>query len=159
MTEMDLNDFKTAMSRWASSVAVVCTVDEQERLIGFTATSFTSVSLDPPLVLFCLGAESTRTATFDKSRHFTVNFLSAGQQALAGRFAEQGSPDYSDVPTVPGTRSIPLLEGCMAYLECDLNARYAAGDHHIYVCRVRETLLRQEAPLVYFMRDYHRLEP
>ena len=154
---MSPEQFKAALSRWASGVTVITTRSRSGEIAGLTASSFTSVSLDPPLVLFCLAHSSTSKPAFQDSDGFVVNILSAGQQALSGHFAKQGGDKFAGIPWHAGLRDMPLLDGALAGLECRIVQVHPAGDHLIVVGEVEQVQLAEHEPLVYYRGAYHAL--
>lgn len=154
---MSPDEFKSALSRWATGVTVVTTRARSGEVAGLTATSFSSLSLDPPLVLFCLGYSSTSKPSFDAADGFIVNILADGQKALAGRFAQLGGDKFPGVSWRPGLRGIPLLNDALANLECRILQVHPAGDHLIVVGEVEQIHLGDSKPLVYYRGTYHSL--
>ncbi|MCT9083691.1 flavin reductase family protein [Streptomyces fulvoviolaceus] len=150
-------DFRAAMLQWASGVTVVTAVDGDRRPQGFTASSFCSVSLDPPLVLVCLDRGANCLETFRETGWFAVHVLGEDQEELALRFARKGTGKFADERTVPGLGEAPLLTGALARLECRAVDRVPAGDHLILVGRVARTETRSGRPLVHCQRAFHGL--
>lgn len=116
-----------------TGVTVVTTLDAAGDPVGLTANSFTSVSLHPPMVLWCLGKDSTSLEAFEAGNAFAVHVLAADQQPLAQRFATKGIDRFEGVPWEPGHAGVPVLSGCLAVFECSLAHAYDGGDHLIYV--------------------------
>lgn len=154
---MSPEEFKAALSRWVTGVAVITTRARSGEIAGLTASSFTSVSLDPPLVLFCLAHTSTGKPAFDDSDGFVVNILSETQRTLSGRFAQQGGDKFAGLGWRPGLRQMPLLDDALAHLECRVTAVYPGGDHSIVVGEVERIDVREDQPLVYYRGAYHEL--
>ncbi|MBV1855552.1 flavin reductase family protein [Catellatospora tritici] len=127
--------------------------------VGFTATSFTSVSLRPQLVSFCLDRESTSWPAVQQARHVAVHLLAAGQHDLARNFATKGIDRFADQTTwTPGPYGMPLLHGVLATLVCEVDARVPAGDHAIVLGRPVHAEHRDAEPLLYHMGGYRRLD-
>lgn len=154
---MSPEEFKAALSRWVTGVTVITTRSRSGEIAGLTASSFTSVSLDPPLVLFCLAHSSTSKAAFDATDGYVVNILGAGQQALSGGFAKQGGDKFADVGWRPGLRGMPLLDDALTHLECRVVQRHPGGDHTIMVGEVERIDVREDQPLVYYRGKYHSI--
>lgn len=154
---MSPEEFKAALSRWATGVAVVTTRSRAGEIAGLTASSFTSVSLDPPLVLFCLAHTSTSKPAFDDTDGFAINILSESQRALSGRFAQQGGDKFAGLGWRPGLRRIPLIDDALAHVECRIAAVHAAGDHSIVVGEAERIDVREDQPLVYYRGTYYEL--
>jgi flavin reductase (DIM6/NTAB) family NADH-FMN oxidoreductase RutF len=116
------------------------------------------VSLEPPLVLVCVGHEATAHPAVQLHGWFAVNLLARGQEALSQRFAASGEDKFSGVAFRDGLAQLPLLHGALATLECRLVNRHEAGDHTIFVGQVeRAAVAGDGAPLVYFRGSYHTL--
>ncbi|NUR69917.1 MAG: flavin reductase family protein [Hamadaea sp.] len=127
---------------------------------GFTATSFTSVSLRPQLVSFCLDRDSTSWPAVEQARHVAVHLLAAGQQHLARTFATSGIDRFADPSAwTPGPYGMPLLHGVLATLVCEVQARVPAGDHAIVLGTPIHARHRDGEPLVYHNGGYRRLDP
>lgn len=157
---VDTNEFKTALARWGSGVCVITASDGDGRLGGLTASSFTSVSLDPPLVLFCLGRDSTCYGLFERAEGFAVHILAAGQEHLSNLFASKSSDKFEQVDYRTGAGGVPILSGCLAVLECSARQKITAGDHLILVGEVQSTQITQSeaaAPLWYYGGGYRGL--
>ena len=152
---MDATQFKAALSRWASGVVVVTLCGRQGRLRGVTVSSFSSLSLQPPLVLFCLGQGANIHPEFQQASHFAVNILSDSQQALSNRFAFGKDADpFAGVAHRPGPEGLPLLDGCLANIVCRKTVVHPAGDHDIIVGEVLEAQVGQGDPLLYYQGQY-----
>lgn len=149
-------DLRDALGRFATGVTVVTTMTPEGPL-GITANSFASVSLTPPLVLWSPARKSSRFAAFEAASHFAVHVLSAGQRALAERFARSG--DYfGGVDFLSGLGDAPLLAECAVRLECRHAAGYDGGDHLIVVGEVLRIEVRDLAPLLFYRGDYAQLD-
>ncbi|HEX7927662.1 MAG TPA: flavin reductase family protein [bacterium] len=154
---MDIKAFKSAMSRWATGVTIITTRAPSGELGGFTASSFSSLSLDPPLVLFCLGDASVSLPAFLAAEGFAVHVLADGQQDLSARFAQQGGDKFQDLKYREGNRSVPLLQGCLATLECRKVQVYSGGDHRVFLGEVEQVHVNDGAPLLYYRGEYRSL--
>jgi flavin reductase (DIM6/NTAB) family NADH-FMN oxidoreductase RutF len=153
------DELKQVLSHWASGVAIV-TSRAGERVHGMTVSAFSSVSLDPPLVLVCADKTSKTHPVIAAGRVFAVNILSRDQVGLSERFAAKKDEDrrFEGVPWESGKTGAPLLPGSLAILECRVVAAHEAGTHVIYVGRVED--LRPPGggePLVYYARAYRGL--
>lgn len=128
---------RDVLGHFATGVTVVTARSGKGVAVGLTVNSFTSVSLDPPLVLWCLGRRGAMAEAFRDVSHFAVNVLSADQEALARLFAERRDDKFEHVPGVSaGAGGAPLLPGCSAWLQCRTHATYDGGDHLILVGEV-----------------------
>lgn len=148
-------DFRNALGRFATGVTVVTALNAEGKPIGVTISSFNSVSLDPPLVLWSLSTNSPKLEAFRQASHYAINVLAADQRGLSNRFASRAEDRFADVPVRRGQGGTPLIEGCCAWFECTHEAHYPGGDHIIFVGRV-EGFARGEAtsPLVFFDGAY-----
>lgn len=155
---LDAEGFRQALRRWTSGVTVV-TAKAGDGIYGMTVSAFSSVSMDPPLVLVCANRSSkTRDAIF-RSGAFNVNILSRGQEALSDRFAAAKTEGlrFEGVPFRLGELGAPILEGCLATLECTVSSAHDEGSHTIYIGHVRASHLIEAEPLVYFQGRYRTL--
>ena len=151
-------DFRRALGSFATGVTVLTTLDADGRSCGMTISSFNSVSLDPPLILWSLSLDSPSLATFRNATHYAVNVLAADQQALSNRFASRLIDRFEGVETRSGLSGTPLLEGCCAWFECRHEAIYPGGDHLIFVGRVERFAAQPGlAPLLFHAGAYARL--
>lgn len=155
---MDVDHFKAAMSRWGSGVAIITTIDGEGQPYGFTATSLTSLSLSPPMVLFCLARDAGVAEAFTHTEAFAAHILSDKQQELSNTFAKSNVDRFSGVPHSAGYEGVPLLENVLVVLECRITARYPGGDHTIIVGEVQGGDVQEEGqPLIYFKGRYASL--
>lgn len=129
-------ELRAALGEFATGVTVVTTRDAEDRPVGLTVNSFSSVSLAPPLVLWSLSLHSLSLAAFRSCTHFAVNVLTAAQVDLARRFASRTRTRWEDVTWEAGAHGVPLLSGCAAFFECRRRQAYAEGDHVIFIGRV-----------------------
>jgi flavin reductase (DIM6/NTAB) family NADH-FMN oxidoreductase RutF len=153
----DAQTFRRALGRFATGVAVVTTRNTDGRPVGLTINSFSSVSLDPPLIAWSLRRESTRSSVFERCSHYAVHILSAGQQALSVRFATQPDP-FDGLWWADGLAGCPLLDGCCAQFIVRNTHRYPGGDHFLYMGEVVALACSQHEPLLFFGGRYRRLE-
>lgn len=149
----------TAMARVPGPVTVVTTVDGSGRRWGFTATSFSSVSLDPPLVLVCLDKKASSHPAFTAARHLMVNVLAHGQEEVARRFAASGTDRFSDGDMRPCELGLPGLPGACVRVACSMHRLVDAGDHSILLGRVEQTHVSDRTPLLYCNRAFARPSP
>lgn len=139
--------FRDALGQFATGVTLA-TIDGPAGPMGFTANSFSSVSLDPPLVLWSLARSSRRFAYFATAPHFAIHILSAEQAGLIERFGRQGA-GFDGLDHALNAQRVPLIEGALARFECELHATHEGGDHLIVVGRVTRAVCRGGAPLVF----------
>lgn len=152
-------DIRPLCAAFASGVTVVTTAAGGVPL-GFTATSFSSVSLDPPLVLVCLDLRADCHAAFAGADRMGISVLSSGQLDVAMRFAKKGEDKFRGIPVSPGSIvDVPLIEGALVHLECRMHTRTPAGDHTLLLGEVVAGRRFDGAPLVYHDRSFVRTMP
>lgn len=151
------DEFRNALSRFASGVSVVTTKDADGNFHGITVSAFCSVSLDPPLVLICIEKTTASHDSFPDSNVFVVNILDAAQANLSERFAAPAEDKFGDLDFRPGIEGVPVLNNALASLECSLIQKYDGGDHSIFVGKVENTATRDGQPLLYFRGTYGAL--
>ena len=157
--EVDPRALRHALGHFATGVAVVTASCASGPPIGMTVNSFTSVSLDPPLILFSVDKRAFSLAAFRAAQHFGVNVLAGSQRELSSRFARPLSDKWEGVGFQHGHGGAPLLEGALVHFECVPWADYDGGDHVIFVCRVlRFALPGGRDPLVFFAGRYTAIE-
>jgi len=149
--------FKRAVGSFATGVTVVTARDRHGAVHGFTANSFTSVSLDPPLVLVCLARRAPSLRGFSIGGPFAVNILAADQQELSGQFARPSADKFAGVGYEPGPNGVPLLAGVHAHLECRLEHWFHGGDHVILVGYVTHAEVADNLPLLFHRSRYGQL--
>ncbi len=158
MQEFSSSDFRTTVGAFATGVTVVTTRGE-EHAYGMTANAFSSVSLDPPLVLVCVISPSEGATHISTNGAFAVNILGADQEPLSRYFASRDRPRgrdaFKEVPHRIGASGSPILEGAAAFLDCRLHADHEAGDHRIFIGEVLELEVNGQAqPLVFHGGGY-----
>jgi flavin reductase ActVB len=154
---IDVAMFKEAMSRFPSGVVVATTRDSEGRSWGFTASSFSSVSLDPPLVLVCLSRSAGCYQAFNSAQWFAINVLGADDEATAAGFAKRGADKFAGLDCGADEHGSALLPSAVATLTCQRFNVYDCGDHGVFVGRVtRARLLSDNSPLVYSSRRFGR---
>src|SRR5512139_1066066 len=129
-------EFRAALGMFATGVTIVTARAANGKLVGLTANSFNSVSLNPPLVLWSLAHAAGSMAVFSTGSHYAINVLAADQQGLAQRFAAKGTDRWAGVVHTEGVAGAPLLAGAAATFECYNRSRYEEGDHVIFVGEV-----------------------
>ena len=152
-------DFRSTLGRFATGVTVVSALSADGEPIGVTISSFNSVSLEPPLILWSLSLSSPNLETFRKASHYAVNVLSVDQQAISDRFAARSNKSFEDIHWYTGLGGAPLIEGCCAGFECTNEAHYPGGDHLIFVGRVERFAEGQaKSPLIFHNGRYGQLD-
>lgn len=158
--DFSASEFRAALGMFATGVTVVTARAANGRLVGLTANSFSSVSLQPPLVLWSLSRAAGSLAVFSTGSHYAVNVLSAGQQELARRFAAKGVDRWAGVEFAEGHGGVPLLAGAAATFECFNRSRYEEGDHVILVGEVERCSHRAGAsPLLFHGGKFYAEHP
>jgi flavin reductase (DIM6/NTAB) family NADH-FMN oxidoreductase RutF len=151
------DEFRTALSRFVSGVTVVTTVGEDDRPAGITVSAFSSLSLEPPLVLACIDKRASLHDCLTEGKHFAVNILAHDQEHLSRRFASKDQDRFDGAGYREGVSGAPLLEGALAYIECRVVHVYPGGDHTIVVGEVEATSGGDHKPLAYFRGGYSQL--
>ncbi|MFE3058729.1 flavin reductase family protein [Nocardia sp. NPDC059239] len=150
--------FREAMSSFPSGVTIVTTTDADGQWWGFTATSFCSVSMDPPLVLVCLADTAQCHAAFQSAQRWSIHVIGGSHADLALRFATRGEDKFANAGFVAGEENIPVLGDVPVRLDCVEHTKVVAGDHTVLVGQVIGTDMSDSSPTVYFRRAFHPLE-
>lgn len=150
------DDFTQAMARVPGPVTVTTTVDAAGRRWGFTASSFSSLSLTPPLVLICLDKSASTHEAFIHADHFMINILAEEQADVALRFAKSGVDRFESGDAVPLELGLPGIPEAAARVACSLHQVVDGGDHSILIGRVEAAYASEGAPLVYCDRSFQR---
>jgi len=161
---VDAPRFRQVLSRFATGVTIVATRNGRV-IAGMTVNAFCSVSLDPPMVLICVDRKTNTCDLIDASGIYSVSILSEDQIALSRCFATTNPAKYErfcDAEYFTTVTGAPILQDCIAYLDCQVEARYPGGDHIIFLGRVVDLGLGQngragDSPLLYFRGRYERL--
>jgi len=150
----DERSFRNALGCFATGVTVVTAADAEGRPVGVTVSAFSSLSLDPPLVLFCLD-KSTGSLEAFKSGGFAVHMLNENQRELSIGFASRKGDKFQGVDYTIGAGGVPLIQGCLARLECSLHELVEGGDHFIFIGKVEDLEYKTGGqPLLYFRGSY-----
>ena len=152
------DEFRSALSRFASGVTVVTTKDIDGRLHGITVSAFCSVSLDPPLVLVCIERSAGSHHVFNESGVYVVNVLGSTQRNLSERFASQIENRFDGVEMSLNIDGIPVLSNCLANLECRVKYAADGGDHSIFIGEVENAIVNEGDPLLYFRSEYRTVD-
>lgn len=145
----DTLHFRSALSQFATGVTVITTRLADGTFLGLTASSFNSVSLDPPLVLWSLGNAARSMSAFSGNSHYVVNVLSAEQAHLAQQFSSKVEDRFAGVEYSLSRTGHPILSGVSAWFECHNRSRYPEGDHVIFVGEVEHCEFTPQAPLIF----------
>ncbi|GAB2853570.1 hypothetical protein GCM10027176_65390 [Actinoallomurus bryophytorum] len=156
VSAIDARRFRSILGHFATGVVVITAIDpETGRPTGLAANSFTSVSLDPALVSFCVAHTSTTWPRLRKAERLCVNILSASQRDVCLRFASRGGEKFAGLEWTGSPSGEPVIDGALAWLECSVEAEHAAGDHMIVVARVHHLDRHHDGdPLVFYKGSY-----
>jgi flavin reductase (DIM6/NTAB) family NADH-FMN oxidoreductase RutF len=154
---IDKQEFRRVLSHFAAGVTIVTTVGSDGKPYGLTATAFTSVSLEPPLVLVCVDKGAESHPHFRASRVFAVNFLRVVDEPLSRRFAVSGGDKFNDLVVDRGVTGAPLLPEALGYLECRTVDIFEGGDHTIFLGQVEAGDARDGEPLLHFRGAYRQI--
>ncbi len=153
----DDEQFRSVLGHFATGVTVVTALDGGEP-VGVAANSFTSVSLDPPLVLFCVSHTSSTWPRIERAGKFAVNMLGEHQEEVSRVFAQRGADRFGAVAWHVGVAGSPVLDDAIAYVDCTIEAQHRAGDHEIVVGRVVDLgMIEGSRPLLFYRGRYARL--
>ena len=148
------DEFRAAMSRFVSGVTVVTTLGNDNRPAGITVSAFSSVSLEPPMILACINKRASVHDHLSEGSYFVVNILAEDQRHISQLFASKDEDRFNGTRYEWSTRGVPLLEGALAYVECRVVHVYPAGDHTIIVGEVESTGVADHKPLAYYRGGY-----
>lgn len=156
---VNAREFRNALGQFATGVAIVTAEVEGEKL-GSTISSFNSVSLDPPLVLFSLARNSLGFERWKKAQSYCVAVLKQGQQDLSNRFAKAGTDKWEGVTAEYANNGVPTVADALAYFECEPYHVCPGGDHEVFICRVTDFKVTEPDgdALVFFSGRYRQLQ-
>ena len=153
--QIEVADFRRALGCFATGVAVVTTLDSRDEPVGITVSSFNSVSMDPPLVLWSIADDALRYDVFINAEYLAVNVLTIEQQALSARFASKGADKFTGLGCREGLHGMPVLPEFAACFECRTEHQYEGGDHKIIVGRVLRLEDTDKDPLIFYRGHFH----
>ena len=154
MNQLDTREFRNALGQFATGVTVITSIDANGDPVGVTASSFNSVSMDPPLVLWSLAKNSGSLAAYQESGHFCVHVLASSHEALSQKFAARGTDKFEGIEWQTGIGSVPLLPEYAAQFQCKTTYQYEGGDHVIFVGEVMDYQTQDESALVFHKGNY-----
>jgi flavin reductase (DIM6/NTAB) family NADH-FMN oxidoreductase RutF/DNA-binding MarR family transcriptional regulator len=154
MNKFETSEFRQALGTFATGVAVITATTENGEPAGVTANSFTSVSLDPPLILWCLASASDSLKIFKDATHFAVNILASDQKNMSTHFAKRMENKFAKIPFVAGLGGAPLLDNCMTQLQCSSKEKYEVGDHWVFVGEVEKFESTSKEALLFHLGSY-----
>jgi flavin reductase (DIM6/NTAB) family NADH-FMN oxidoreductase RutF len=157
--KVDVPLLRRTLGKFVTGVTVVTTIDPEGMPRGFTANSFASVSLDPPLVLVCVAKSATSYRIFEWATGYAVNILADDQRHISKQFASKHASKFDDVQWNPGSAGNPLIRGAAAWFDCRIYNRVLAGDHLILIGRVNGFSSTSANPLAYCQGAYASLIP
>ncbi|MBL7495248.1 flavin reductase family protein [Frankia sp. CNm7] len=153
--DVDPATFRHVLGHFCTGVTIVTGLDDSGSPSGLACQSFTSLSLDPPLVLICPGRSSTSWPRIESTGRFTVNVLAEDQQDVSMAFGSRTAAKFDAVPWHVTDRGAVVLDNVLAWVHCDIEATYDGGDHQIIVGAVRRMrILRDHGPLLFFRGGY-----
>jgi flavin reductase (DIM6/NTAB) family NADH-FMN oxidoreductase RutF len=155
----DERQLRDALAQFATGVTIVCARAAETRYVGFTANSFNSVSLAPPLVTWSLSYRSASLAAFENAERYVVNVLSTAQVELARRFSRPHADRFANVPFRLGWADAPLIDGCVSWFECRHHALHRAGDHVLFIGEVMRVARSHGRGLVFHHGHYGTTGP
>ncbi len=155
MLEMDRKDLRAAFGMFATGVTIVTTLDQNNMPVGFTANSFTSVSLNPPMVLVCMSQTSRSHGAISKNAGFSVSILARGQDAISRNFSTPDIDRFANNYWHSGPSGRPLINGCSAWFDCTRDKIIDAGDHSILLGKVIDFGQNNNPPLVLSQSRFH----
>ena len=156
---IDKSELRRVMGHFATGVTVITTRDENGRPFGLTANAVTSVSLTPPLILVCVDKTADTYPYFERSKVFTVNILSDGQEGVSRRFATTGIEKFEGIGYHRTETGCAILDDAVGHIDCRIVDSYDAGDHTIYMGEVLAADANDVPPLLFFRGGYRKLAP
>ena len=144
-----MRHFRSALAQFATGVTVITTCLPTGRFLGITASSFNSVSLNPPLVLWSLSNAAKSMPVFSVNSHYVINVLAANQIGLAEQFSKPLEDRFAGVGYTLSDKGVPILDGALAWFECNNRSRYPEGDHVIFVGEVEQCEFTPGTPLIF----------
>ena len=158
---MQSDEFKAAVGKYPTGITIVSTKHDN-RFYGFTANSFTSVSLDPALISFCLNVKSASFDAFFSTKYFAINILSNYQIDLATRFASSNIDKFQNVSFTENNFGVPLVSNVLSWIECEKYKHVECGDHYIFIGKALKVTVNNNldfiSPLVYYGKSYKELK-
>ena len=156
---VDARELRRCLGQFVTGVTVVTTCAVDGSLVGLTANSFSSVSLDPPLILWSQRVQAASHPAFRDADRFAINILASNQVEISHRFGSPAGTRFEGLPITSGLGGVPLIDGCAAYLECRKEAMYPGGDHIIFIGRVERLVVSGSAPPAFGQGKYMVVQP
>ncbi len=151
-------EFRKICGCFATGICVVTGALNNGRSVGITVNSFSSVSLDPPLVLFCLDKKNLNFDAFSMNKHFAINILSEDQEEISNNFATTSNDKFKDIEYNISINNTPILKDCLGVIECLMHAVHDGGDHQIIIGKVTNISCSDNNPLIYYKGEYHNIK-
>ena len=152
--KIDNLEYRKALGQFVTGVTIVTTCEIDGTPRGFTANSFTSVSLDPPLILICIGDFNESSELFKKSKHFAVNILNENQMDISNLFSSPTSKRFEKTQWIKGDLGSPIIKGSLAWFDCKNHDQIRSGDHIILIGNVKSFKKKSGRPLGYYSGNY-----
>ena len=153
-TSWDKRDLRNALGSFGTGVTVVTSGNLQSRLVGVTANSFSSVSLEPPIVLWSLVSTSPSLEVFDETGRFVINVLALDQMNLSKQFSKTLEDKFAGVEYTEGLDGLPVIQNCVATFECKTIQRTVVGDHVLFLGQVENYVYESKTPLLFCQGNY-----
>jgi len=154
---LDPKEIRNVMGHFATGVTVITTKDKTGKPFGLTVNSFTSLSLNPPLLVVCIDKTVDCYSCFEESKLFGVNMLSEQQEELSRRFATKGIEKFEGIEWHMGENGVPLLDGTIGTIECNVAQSCEGGDHTIFLGEIVSATASGDRPLIFFKGKYSRM--
>ena len=158
MNKEEMHNFRQALGSFPTGVTIVTTLDKDSQPIGFTANSFTSVSLEPHLILICIDKASFNIEAFSKGNHFAVSILSENQHHISNTFALPATDRFNQINWESKITGSPIINGSVAWFDCKKDSFIEAGDHFVLIGQVQAFDSSTKTPLVYLRGNYVNLD-
>lgn len=156
---LDPMELRRCLGTFVTGVTVITALDAEGQPEGITANSFSSLSLSPPLIVWSLRLNARSFKTYQYAPRFAVNILAQDQMPVSNRFASSGIDRFEGIKHTLGLGGVPLIDGCVAYLECSLEATHPGGDHVLFIGRVEHIQTFDKQPLAYGGGEYKSVVP
>lgn len=156
---LDPLELRRCLGSFVTGVTVITALDANGQPEGITANSFSSLSLDPPLIVWSLRLNARSFQTYKNAMRFAVNILAQDQVHTSNRFASSGVNRFEGISYHPGLGEVPLIDGCASYLECCLQTTHPGGDHLLFIGRVERIHTLDKQPLAYGGGEYKAVVP
>jgi flavin reductase (DIM6/NTAB) family NADH-FMN oxidoreductase RutF len=154
---IDPRELRDVLGCFATGVAVVTSIGDEGKPVGMTINSFSSVSLDPPLILWSIGLKTPSRGAYATHPSFAINIMCSESKDLSLHFARPSEEKFADIDWTPGHKGVPVLGGALATLECEVHDRIISGDHEIYIGRVMRLNQKSGDPLLFHRGKFAHL--